>query len=276
MNLTLPALIQPWSEDEFRDLLRTRTLCFQRTASPSRMASLLDWATLRGKIESGDIPPDALRVTRKTELVPAKIYTRNGKVHGGNLDRLLEQGASLYVVPLERHIPALAALCSDVAARIPERIYTGAIATTGHGGAAKLHHDPEDLLILQLEGSKRWLVYGAPVTAPFKGHIVEPPLEADPVFDEVLRPGDVLFLPAGYWHRCENGSGLSLHAGIFIEPAAAWHDLRTLLRGLLDEELMRVPLTRFAGPEGRAAHERAVKVLLTEMIARMPLGAGKP
>jgi ribosomal protein L16 Arg81 hydroxylase len=143
--------------------------------------------------------------------------------------------------------------------------------TTGTGGAFAPHYDPQDLVILQLEGSKRWLIHGPPVAFPVGGMPAQTPPGNAPLFDETLRPGDLLFMPAGYWHHCENGPGRSLHIGIFIEPPKGCHAVKALLPRLLAEEIFRVPLTRFADDAERAAHEAALKTRLVEMIDAMSL-----
>jgi len=266
MSSSLRDLIAPLDESGFRDLLRARSLMFRRSTGETRFSGLLDWDVLRGVIESGAFPCEKLRVTSKGLSVLPRIYVEMGKVNAVNLAKLLDRGASLIAEPLDAYVPALDTLCKDIRVRIAEKIYAGAIATTGSGGAIKLHYDPEDLIILHLEGSKRWKIHGPPVAAPVGGMPEQPPPQGEPLFDEILRPGDFLFVPAGYWHHCENGPGRSLHVGIFIEPPTGWHAVKGLLPQILAEEIVRVPLTRFDDAAQRAAHEAALKAHLIEKI----------
>jgi ribosomal protein L16 Arg81 hydroxylase len=97
-----------------------------------------------------------------------------------------------------------------------------------------------------------------------------PPKNA-PIFDEVLQPGDFLFVPGGNWHHCEAGPGRSLHLGIFIIPPAGWHAVKALTSQLLAEEMFRTPLTRLKGPSELAALEADVKKRLIEKIDRLKL-----
>jgi ribosomal protein L16 Arg81 hydroxylase len=162
-------------------------------------------------------------------------------------------GASLIAPKLDPHVPSLGALCDDVRARIAEGIQAGAIVTTGTGGALPLHFDSEDLIVLQVEGSKRWKIYSPPVANPVKDMPKPPAPDGLPAFDEVLGPGDFLFLPAGHWHYCENVPGRSLHVGIFFEPPTGWHAVKALMPQLLAEETFRIPFTRLGGESEKRA-----------------------
>src|SRR5262249_55594970 len=138
-------------------------------------------------------------------------------------------------------------------AQVDERIGVSAIITTGTGGALTPHYDTEDLFILQLEGTKRWRIYGSPMVNPVKGvPKSEAAPQGEPPFNEVVRPGDSLFVPGGYWHECDNGPGRSLHLAITFLPPCGWYAVQTVLQRLpLDDDLFRVPLTRLAGPPRR-------------------------
>ncbi|HEY0105695.1 MAG TPA: cupin domain-containing protein [Rhizomicrobium sp.] len=278
MISTLQELVESVGEGQFRDRLRTRALFFRRGADKARFDGLLDWTTLLGIIESGAMAPDRLRVTVKRRAVAPAFYAKDGKIDAANLAKLLDGDASLIAMRIDLHVPALAALCADIARRVPEEIYAGAIATTGRSGAFALHYDPQDLIILQVEGTKRWSIHGPPVDFPVEGMPQQVPPAGAPLFDETLAPGDLLFVPAGYWHYCENGPGRSLHIGIFIEPPKGCHAVKAILPGLLAEEIFRRPLTRFRDDAERAAYEAALKARLVEIVERMSLAdapAGK-
>ena len=265
MVSSLHELIAPLSEPEFAELLRARSLMFRRGSNDGRFETLLDWARFRSVIEN-DYPPDLLRVTRDGNPVLQHIYLQDGRVIAKNLVALLDHGASVIAMRLESHVPQLAALCADMGERIGETIHVSAVATTGQGCALKLHYDPADVIVLQITGSKRWKIYDCPVACAVNGMPAQPPPRGEPMFDETLRAGDFLFLPAGYWHHCENGPDRSLHLAILMDPPTGWREVRALLRQLVTEEMFRIPLTRVGGPAEKAAHAAALKKRLLEKI----------
>ncbi len=146
------------------------------------------------------------------------------------------------------------------------------IATTGSGGALPSHHDGEDLLILQVERSKRWLIEHdpAPDPIPYLNPLKTPRTAAPILMDMTLNAGDVLFLPAGYRHRCETVGDQSLHIGIFIWPLTVARALDLLVRDLSDDPAARAPLR---GDNDDAAVTEALRRGLSDRIDRLSLSA---
>ena len=84
----------------------------------------------------------------------------------------------------------------------------------GTGGRTRLHVDPwaSDACLCQVTGSKRFVMYppeaGAVLADPRSTVDLDRPdearfprwREAEPVLDEVLHPGDAIFIPAGWFH----------------------------------------------------------------------------
>ena len=195
---------------------------------------------------------DDIRVVKESSIAPADRWTTNGKIDAAKLDGFLAAGFSIVIVHLEEHVPALAAVCDEIKSQLLEGAFVGAVITSGTGvGAFRIHYDPEDLVILQVEGTKRWQIFGPPVSNPVRRMPKQvPPDGTEPIFDEVLEPGDLLFVPGGNWHRCESGLSTSVHLGFFFLPPTAWHAANQLTQQFLAEELFRTPLTRLEGSAG--------------------------
>ena len=146
---------------------------------------------------------------------------------------------------------------------ILEPVKAAAVVTSGRGGALECHYDPEDLVILQIAGTKRWQVFNSPAKSP----------EGPPIFDQVLQPGDLLFLPARYWHHCENGPHRSLHVSLIFTRPNGRHLMTELVSQLSSDETFSRPLTRHSRPEALAEHETALKARLVEAIQGHILGS---
>lgn len=278
---SLEDLVAPLSAAEFIGLLRSRSIRFQRNPGDNRFASLLTWQAFRDLIEGGVVPAEELRVTKDETVIPPIFYLESGKVAAAKLERLMSHGASVIVAELNPHVPALETLCAAIRERTAETIVAGAIATTGDGGALRYHYDEDDLFIVQLEGSKRWRIYGPPVAYPVAGMAANPAPTSEPVFDDVLKPGDTLFLPAGYWHQCSNERDLSLHLGIFFKPITTYNAVKSLLPELIEEETFRLPLSRSESAADRTALEAEIRSRLIDAFEKMVsspsfFGAGKP
>ena len=277
-DIKLGSLVAPLKEAELLLLLRERKLTLLRSTNGSRYTALVGWDAIEEMIESGQHPRglDLFRLTKESVIVPPERWLTKGK---GDIDKVdiakvqeyLAKGFSLVMTHLEHYVPPLAALCEDIKERLCESTYTGVIVTSGTDGAFRVHYDPEDLIILQIEGTKRWQIFGPPVSNPVRGMPKQSPPGNAPIFDEVLQPGDCLFVPAGNWHHCEGGPGRSIHLGVFFIPPSGWHAVKALTSQLLSEELFRTPLTRIEDPLELAALEADVKNRVIEKIGQMKL-----
>lgn len=115
-----------------------------------------------------------------------------------------------------------------------------------------LHYDRQHNYFIQREGTKRWtvslkaaasnphenFVYSGARSSFFEemnssGYEIGLPKDCGrTTFD--LMPGDILYVPPGYYHSPETISEHSLHYTLTVEPACFWKDLqRELYRKLL-------------------------------------------
>ena len=272
MIASFAELVAPLTTAEFLALLQRRKLMFRRNEGANRFADLLSWTKLRNILVNREFALDNLRVQRESVPIQRLFYSDNKKIDLPKIDLLMTGNTSLIVAPVDPYEPVLTALCDDIRSHTLDNITIGAIVTAGAGGAFIRHFDNEDLIILKIEGTKRWQIYDPTVRNPAKGMPKTPPPAGAPVFDDLLRPGDFLFLPAGHWHRCENGPEKSLHLGIFFDPIVAWQPINDLVRDMLSEELFRLPLTRFDHASDLASIEARVKSRLVEKISALSFG----
>ena len=154
------------------------------------------------------------------------------------------------------------------------------------GKGTSPHFDQNINFVLQIHGTKRWLV--APnqhVKSPMSRHTIglptDPELESyaerampeqfsDRAANFVLKPGSLLFVPRGAWHKTEAlTDALSL---TFTFGAPTWIDILTAaLRGRLAQSSEWRETANFGTDKGRA-HEATEKldVLLSNLARDVP------
>jgi hypothetical protein len=264
MISTLQELVAPFTEAEFLTHLRDRTVAFVPTSGPHRFETLLDWDELNHLIESVHYPIERLSVLGNPFSV--SFYLNDDRVDLAAFSSLMDQGAHIIFGRLDEYVPSLWRLCRQIAEQTGERVTAEAIVTSGKGCALPQHYNNEDICVLQMAGSKRWQLCGPAVVNPVKSMLDQPTPQSAPFFDEVLRAGDFLFLPAGYWHRCENGAGRSLHVSILFEPPYGRDVVASLASQLAADETFKQPLTRYADASALAAHETALKSRLIDQV----------
>ncbi|HEX8379611.1 MAG TPA: cupin domain-containing protein [Allosphingosinicella sp.] len=177
------------------------------------------------------------------------------------LRQLARQGASIIVNDLHRHEAKFAALAADAERVLQDRIAIAAIASFSKLPALPAHYDPQDLVIIQVEGTKVWRFLGEPADC---GVAVHPRVAVpkDVSATVTMEPGDVMFVPAGLHHQCE-AEGVSLHVGIIIKHETLLDFLNDLFRRhpSLNRPLRPLP--------GRESVERQVAALKADLISRV-------
>jgi hypothetical protein len=124
--------------------------------------------------------------------------------------------------------------------------YSDLILVTGYLSPPKaigvLHFDRQHNFFIQREGTKRWYLSKIPaVKNPYdnvvypgvtqsylddmaqRGYRIRLPRDCGQV-EYVLSPGDVLYVPPGFYHSAETLGETSFHYTLTLEPACFWRD----------------------------------------------------
>lgn len=168
----------------------------------------------------------AFRLVRKGVTLPTSQVTRSARVGSRPIDDLVDvaavhsefaAGATIVLQGLHRSWSPVAALCRSLEASLTHRVQANAYLTPPVAQGLNLHGDPHDVFAVQTHGVKRW--------------VVEPPGETR--WELELRPGDVLYLPAGTRHAAQTIDQPSLHLTIGVR-ATTWREVveRAVTQGL--------------------------------------------
>lgn len=98
------------------------------------------------------------------------------------------------------------ALARQIGAFTGQQVVAAAYAAFGNRDSFRAHWDTLDVFAVQLLGRKRWLVYQPTFECPLhtqqsKDYEHAYPKPEDVHMDFVLEPGDVFYLPRGWWHN---------------------------------------------------------------------------
>lgn len=269
---TFDRIVTPFSAAQFAELLNRRVPLRFPAVDATLWSSLLSWDRVKELVESGAVSVSQIQVTRDGEPVPHAFYCAGRQLQPSRLFELVDRGFSLLIRHIERACATLGALTADIEATLGERVRVSLVSTTGQGGALQRHFDPGDVLAIQLEGAKRWRIYDRPVEHPIPaGPCVERAADGATELDTVLSSGDRLFVPAGYWHRCENQQGRSLHISIVLNPVCQQNLLAAVAQTLVADRECRRPGIRSVDRAARAAAIRGLKTGLQQRLDAMSI-----
>ncbi|MFE2159889.1 JmjC domain-containing protein [Streptomyces lydicus] len=238
---------------------------------------LISFDTLNDLIATHRLEVPRLRLSADSEMLPqhryaAPVTTRRHTVwqrtHPAELHRCLAEGASLVIDAIdELHEPV-----SDLAQHLESWLHThvqiNAYASWSAQEGFGTHWDDHDVIVVQVEGSKHWRLYGPTRIAPMHRDTAQPePPPEQPIADLVLEPGDVLYLPRGWWHAVAADQGVrSLHLTCGLTPHTGADLIGWLSEMLRDSEQVRADLPLHAGPEAQVAY---VELLREHLVAAL-------
>ncbi|WP_159942470.1 MULTISPECIES: JmjC domain-containing protein [unclassified Nocardiopsis] len=243
--------------------------------------SLLTFDDLNRLLATCSPEPPRLRLHRNGSPVPVERYTESATssrtarrvVRPEALYRELRAGASLVLDGLDRMHPPVGEAADDLMRLVRERAQANLYLIWGESRGFDTHWDDHDTVIVQVEGTKHWQVHG-PGSRPYPmkndvDHAHTPPRDADgelhTVWEGVLRPGQVIHVPRGWWHTVTGTGEVSMHLtfGFTRATGVEWAD--ALVRRLFGEEVFRRDLPRFAEPEVRRKHQGELVARLVEL-----------
>src|SRR4029450_5531650 len=115
-----------------------------------------------------------------------------------------------------------------------------------------LHRDNQEIFILQLDGRKRWLLYGLSVDGLDTSALrtgSTPPEGA--LFDRVIEPGDLLYIPRGCYHVAVPMNEPALHLTVGVKAPRGMDLLVWMVDRLRTHDIADRELPYFALPAER-------------------------
>jgi bifunctional lysine-specific demethylase and histidyl-hydroxylase NO66 len=186
-------------------------------ADPGGFADLLSLDDVDHVVAATGLRAPAFRLVRDGATLPISRVTRRARIGSrpvsdlidvGAVHREFAAGATIVLQGLHRSWAPVASFCRSLEHRLTHRVQANAYLTPPVAQGLNLHGDPHDVFAVQTHGVKRW--------------VVDPPGEDR--WELQLRPGDVLYLPAGTRHAAQTVAEPSLHLTIGVR-ASTWRDL---------------------------------------------------
>jgi len=222
--------------------------------------------------------PEHIKLLLNSAAVSPDFYMDEVPGRGGTrqladpakVEMFLAMGASLVADAVEKVDPEIRALTDSLARQFAARVEANLYCSFQGIQAFASHCDLHEVFAIHCVGEKRWRIYANraenPLT-PLTGDDAQARIDVakGPVLmDITLRPGDVLYIPRGYFHDALASSAESLHLTLGIAPHSG-----KLLFELLQEMALREPAFRAYLADARAQDGAVLAGQLAALGARL-------
>jgi hypothetical protein len=213
-------------------------------------ADLFDEAAVDELVSQRGLRTPFIRVAKDGSALPTRDFTSAGGVGAGIADQvddsrltaLFADGATIVLQALHRTWPPLIEFTQQLAADLGHAVQVNAYVTPPQSRGFDDHYDVHDVFVVQISGEKRWRIHEPVHPAPLRDQpwtdrreAVAEAAATPPIIDEVLKPGDCLYLPRGYLHAATALGGVSTHLTFGVHTWTRHALARTMLdRVLLD------------------------------------------
>lgn len=205
----------------------------RKAAMPGDVRDILSIRKLDELLHLEVVRPPYIKVNHNGSGVPEKGYTRSVVVQGVNITdtvvpekiyELFRAGATVTWCSLNQVVPELRDFTRVITDKMAVRTDVVGFMTPTKKRGYLPHHDPVDLFIVQLEGTKRWRLWDLPDERLGDNASYTDEELGEPAIEVLLEPGDVLYLPYNTPHAAAAEDQVSLHLSIMMRPRM-WKDL---------------------------------------------------
>jgi ribosomal protein L16 Arg81 hydroxylase len=259
----LSELFAPVSVDDFLSGYWLRQYFFCRGAA-DRFSTLLSWTDLNAILEHHWRETFRFRLALQgRDLDPASYADLGGftpRIRSKDVTDHLRRGATLSFDAIDEVHEPLTRLAERFEAFFRGgtkiNIYAGWRALHG----LDLHRDNQEIFILQLDGRKRWLLYGFSVDGVDRSQLAStsvPPAGA--TLDQILQPGDLLYIPRGCYHVAVPMNEPTLHLTLGVKNPRGIDLLLWLVERLRSSDIAGRDLPFLAGTADRLRYTEQLR-----------------
>jgi len=259
----LAALLAPVPVDEFLSTywLKQHLLC---RGPVDRFSGLLSWPSLNAILEDHWRETYRFRLAcQGRDLDPASYANLDGhtpRIRAKDLTDHLRRGATLVFEAIDELHEPLRRLAESF-----EAFFRGSTKINVYAGwralhGLDLHRDDHEIFILQLDGRKRWLLYGFSVDGVDRSELASrsvPPAGA--VLDEILQPGDLLYIPRGCYHVAVPMNEPALHLTLGVKNPRGMDLLHWMVERLRASDLAGRDLPYLAATDERLRYSALLR-----------------
>lgn len=261
MVKSLSELLHPHDPQLLLVAVTAHERLYLHTERASVFGGFLPWDRINAAITAENIASGLVELSRGSFILPLETMitwqradNHRPRLKLASLNENCRKGLSVVINGIQRTALDIALMNAVLERELRSPVHTNVYASFGSGGALKPHWDDHNVLILHTHGRKLWRCWDRMFELPVDQAEARVAAELGPPdWEQVLEPGDILYLPRGQVHQAEIVDGKSCaHMTVTITPPR----LRAI--GLaLAKVCEQAPIGRSDLPTVASAHAKA-------------------
>lgn len=239
------------------------------------LGSLLSWDEFNSLLRH--IDPSRVHLSRDGQVLDSSAFLRTGhkrarsaspRLSAPDVEALVRSGATILIDEIDELHDPIGVLAQEFERELRLRVTVNLYASFGTKPGFGLHYDDHDVFVLQLIGEKRWDIYPPTKMFPLpndrlaRGLLPEGPAS----WVGIIRTGDALYVPRGWWHLVRPCSAESVHLTVGVANLTGVDLVMWASSHLAEQELFRAPLPYLNDTRELARHlERLAASLASEL-----------
>ncbi len=243
-----------------------------------KFAELMNWPVLTGLLNmTGIWSSQSLMLQLDRQTLPPRAYCDPVTDRSGNsvmqpnaakVMDLLQNGASLVANDIDTLTRELSLTANCLEDTFDAKVQVNLYCSWKQRQAFNSHFDTHDVFALHAEGEKVWRVYETRMPHPIRHARFENDAFQEPQHEQqrgklmmevTMKPGDILYLPRGWYHDALASSGGSVHMAFGVVGLTGFDVVGALSDFAVNDELFRRNLP--IASDGRDAMKAAIQAL---------------
>ncbi|MCC7428503.1 MAG: hypothetical protein IT557_16550 [Alphaproteobacteria bacterium] len=240
----------------------------------AKFVEVMNWRSMNDLLNMTHIwSPHSLKLVLDGTVLPAEQYMASATNRDGQssmqpvtakVHELIRRGASVVLNDIDSLTPGLRALSDALEGAGLGRSQANLYCSWRDHKAFPAHFDTHDVWAIHVEGEKTWNIWEGradwPVMHAFfrnMGQAYHDRTRGALKEQIVLKPGDLLYLPRGWYHDALCESDACIHIAFGVHAPLGLDVMSILSDRAVHDVLFRQPLPRADGIQGKfALHER--------------------
>mgnify|MGYP000120429376 CR=1 FL=1 len=174
-----------------------------------------------------------------------KILSGDVVNHYADLKKMMsyfENGASIILPSVQNHFNEVKRTCIELERKLNHSVTANLYITPKNAQGFSAHYDSHDVFVLQLLGTKKWVISQSKAMLPISNS--KRPDVGELIFNKVLSKEDVLYIPRGVVHEVSTLDEMSIHITYSVTPKRVISIAKDVVADLLENIAVSNPEVR--------------------------------